>query len=121
MRSSFEFNCGFVQREALVNELRIYDISDIEEPVEITRRQMDFPAGLGITGDFLFVCEGNLGVKLFDVSDRTQPAEIWSDEGFETFDLILKDGLLIVVGPESIRQYDYSDITDIQFLTEIEY
>ncbi len=121
LRSSTQegFGCNAVFR--VVNELRIYNIENLQEPELLTIRQMDFPKGLAITGDYLFVCEGNLGVKLFDVSDRMDPIEIWSDEGFETFDIILKDGLMMVVGPDAIRQYDYTDINNIEYLTAIEF
>lgn len=105
---------------AWINELRIYDVSDLSQPELISITQMDFPKGLAIEGNHLFVCEGNLGLKLFDVTDKTAPVELWEDTGFESYDIILKDGLMMVVGPEAIRQYDYNNIDDIVYLSSID-
>jgi hypothetical protein len=112
-----EDGCFSWNREA--NDLRIYNIENFQEPELISLTEMDFPKGLALTGDYLFVCEGNLGIKLFDVSDKEQPIEIWSDLTFESFDVILKEGLMMVVGPDALRQYDYTDINNITFIEAI--
>lgn len=103
----------------VANDLRIYNIENFQEPELISITEMDFPKGLALTGDYLFVCEGNLGIKLFDVSNKNQPIVIWSDLTFESFDVILKDGLMMVVGPDALRQYDYTDINNITFIESI--
>ncbi len=103
-----------------INELRIYDITDLTQPDLISITEMEFPKGLAVEGDYVFVCEGLSGVRLFDVSDRTAPSLMWVDEGFESYDIILKDGLMMIVGPQAIRQYDYTDINNIQYLSSID-
>jgi len=103
-----------------VNELRIYDASNIEDPVLLSVTDMQFPKGLAIDGDYLFVCEGDTGVKVLDINNPKNPIEKASITKFESYDVIAKDGLLMVVCPNEIRQFDYSDIEDIKFLSTID-
>ena len=102
-----------------INQLRIYDISDFSAPVLISITEMEFPKGLAIDQDVLYVCEGNLGVKVMDVSDPSAPILIDFLDGFQSYDLILKGNLMMVVGPSEIRQFDISDVNDIVYLSTI--
>ena len=114
----FDGPCGGTR--VWINELRIYDVADLSSPELLSITEMGFPKGLALDGNHLFVCEGNTGLKLFDVSDPEVPELMWEDTGFESYDLILKDGLMMVVGPDAIRQYDYSDINDIVYLSSLD-
>lgn len=111
---------GPCARWVQINELRIYNVENIEEPTLLSVTEMEFPKGLAIDGEHLFVCEGNSGLKVFDVTNRENPIEIEFIEGFETFDVIAKDGLLMVTNKSEIRQYDYSDINNIIYLSSID-
>lgn len=114
----FSFDpCGVGFRT--VNELRIYDVQDLSTPELLSVTEMQYPQGLGIFGDHLFVCEGNQGIQLYDVTDREEPVLVWEDLGFKAFDLILKEDLMIVVGSVSLRQYDISDLENIEYINEI--
>lgn len=109
--------CG---RWEQINELRIYNVEDVNNPILVSTTLMEFPKGLAIDGDYLFVCEGNSGLKVFNILDRENPTEIDFIEGFETFDVIAKDGLLMVTNSTEIRQYDYTDINNIIYLSSID-
>jgi len=69
--------------------------------------------GLSIDGDYLFVCDGSNGLKIFDKSIINNIVEVGHLEGQNTRDVIARDGLLIVIGEDDLRQYDYSDINNI--------
>ncbi len=114
---SERINC--ISRSTLFNELRIYDISDIENPQLLSRLNLNFPKGLSIDGNYLFVCEAKAGFKVIDVEDPDSPKILTSVGIFQTYDVIAKDGLLMVVCPTEIRQYDYSDINNISYLSSI--
>lgn len=103
-----------------VNELRIYDISDLSNPTLLSTTPLKIPKGLSLDGDYLFVCEKNNGLSVLDVRDPFSPIITKSFSGFESYDVIAKDGLLLVVCPEELRQYDYTDIDNIYFLSGIE-
>lgn len=103
-----------------MNEIRVYDISDLSSPIFLQTVPMDSPRGIALDGALLFVAEANVGLKILDVSTPDNPKMLYHFEGFRAFDVIAKDGLLVVVGPEKIYEYDYSDIDDVRYLSEIE-
>jgi len=110
-------NC--VTRSTLFNELRIYDISNTENPILLSRLELSYPKGLAIDGNILFVCEEQDGVKVIDVENPKNPVILHSLGKFVSYDVIAKEGVLMVVGPDQIRQYDYTDIENISFLSSI--
>jgi hypothetical protein len=109
---------GFLNcvRFQTINELRIYDITNIQKPVLVSRVNMHKPKGLALDGDLLFVCDSEDGLKIFDVSKRNEPLEIYHFEDGHTFDAIARNGLLVVTGPASIMEYDYSDVENIRLI-----
>ena len=107
-------------RNMPINELRIYDISDIENPKFISATNLEIPKGLAIDEQYLFVCLEKTGLIVLDITNKEEPQEVIKLEGFESYDVIAKDGLLMIVCPTEIREYDYSDITNIKYLNSID-
>lgn len=103
-----------------VNELRVYDINNFQDPQIISQVTMESPKGIGLDGDYLFVCEEENGVVIFDVSVPETPKIIQHFKGFKAFDLIPDNGLLIVVGPDQLHEFDYSIISNIKYLSSID-
>jgi len=119
LSSSFwnaEDPCGSIVN---VNELRAYDVTDLSNPILKNTYNMTSPKGLSIDGDFLFVSNTEEGFSVFEVDHS---GNVWLKEnitGFTSYDLIAKDGKLLVVSPDEIRQYDYSDINDIRLYSTL--
>ncbi|MFK7934320.1 MAG: hypothetical protein AB8G22_12480 [Saprospiraceae bacterium] len=102
-----------------LNVLKIYDIENIEQPNLLAEYPMFRPKGVGLDGTTLFVCDDEQGLKIFDVSDPFAIQLITQFSDFTAFDVIPLDGLLLVVGPENIYQFDYSDLDNIERVGEI--
>ncbi|MEZ4908189.1 MAG: hypothetical protein R2771_11260 [Saprospiraceae bacterium] len=100
-------------RGYIANELRIYNIDNLESPILLSTLNLAVPKGLALKDDILFVCEYYNGVSVIDVSDKTNPVKIAELYGFQSYDVIIKDDLLIVVGPTEIREFDISDVENI--------
>ncbi len=103
-----------------INELRFYNIKDLQQPILESTLEMIDPKGLGLDNNYLFVCENEEGFKVIDVSDHLNPIIIHDIRGLQTTDVILKNGLAIFVGRQAIHEYDYTDITDIKRLGRID-
>ncbi len=103
-----------------INQLRVYDINDVSMAFEVSITEMESPKGLALDGHYLFVCEENNGLKVFNVNDVENPVQINHFPGYEAYDVIAYNGLLMVVSPTEIYQYDYTDISNIQLLSIIE-
>ncbi|MDD2277905.1 MAG: hypothetical protein PHD06_09650 [Bacteroidales bacterium] len=97
------------------NLLEVIDISSIENPYLVKSYPMFNPHGLGVDGNLLFICDGAAGLKIYY---KTDPMAILTNQiahypDFDTFDVIPLNGVLMLVGPGGIYQYDYSDPSNI--------
>ncbi|MFN7118842.1 MAG: LVIVD repeat-containing protein [Saprospiraceae bacterium] len=99
--------------------LEIIDISDPKNPILITSYNMSEPRGLGLDENILFVCNGNQGVRVFDVSNPAQLQEITQLNNIIANDVIVLNGLLLVVGPDNIYQYNYTNVNNIRQVSKI--
>jgi len=99
--------------------LEVIDIKEISNPQVVGSYDMQAPRGLGLDGDVLFVCEGAAGIKVFSTEDPLNLQQINHLTDIHANDVIPLNGTLIVVGPESLLQLDYTDINDIKVISEI--
>ncbi|MEM9547017.1 MAG: hypothetical protein AAGA77_13635 [Bacteroidota bacterium] len=109
--------CG---RQIVLNELRIYDVTDLTNPIQVNAVNMINPKGLAYDQDLLFVCENDGGLKVFDKSDVTDLHLIHHFEDINTFDVIAKNGLLIVIGQGAIYQFNYTSISDMSLISKLD-
>ena len=96
------------------NQLDLVDISDMSNPRLAESFQMQHPHGLGILDESLFVCEGDFGLKAFDISDplKLDNNRLWTDRDRHTYDVIPLGGdtpTLLVVGDDGFLQLDISN------------
>lgn len=113
--------CGGETLTFDVNELRIYDITDITNPQLIDTRPLSAPKGVGIDGNLLFVCDHDQGLKIFNIEDPLNIQEVKVFGDFTAFDVITLNGTLLVVGPDNVYQFNYTDSSDIQLISTIPY
>ncbi|MDN3723716.1 hypothetical protein QRD02_04930 [Aequorivita sp. SDUM287046] len=85
-----------------VNQLEIYDITDVVNPTLLSIRNLMHPKGMGLYGDYLFVCDDE--IKVFDISDPTNSFLVHNINR-EAFDVIVQNNLLIAIGQNGIYQY----------------
>ncbi|WP_430467878.1 LVIVD repeat-containing protein [Winogradskyella ouciana] len=102
-----------------INVLEIYDVTEITNPVLVSSRNLTRPIGIGLYGDYLFVCDDE--VKVFDVSNPEE-SELVTSIDVNSFDVIINNGILVLIGENGLYQYslDSSDITNINHLSTID-
>ncbi|MEL6484438.1 MAG: hypothetical protein AAFP96_06280, partial [Bacteroidota bacterium] len=88
-----------------INVLEIYDITNAQEPMLVSRRNLIFPRGLGLYGDYLVVCDDE--IKIFDISDAANSKLVQTIDRF-AFDVIISGDLLIAIGENGLFQYQLS-------------
>lgn len=101
------------------NLLDILDVTDIENPTLVASYPMESPLGVGIDDKTLFVCEVDFGLKIFDV---TTPGNIQLIEhltDIKARDVIVLDGIVLVLTADTIYQLDYSDLDNITVLSSM--
>ncbi len=100
------------------NLLEVYDIKDVTNPVLVSRRNLVKPIGLALYGNYLFVCDDE--VKIFDVTEPKN-AKLVHSINKSTFDIILYNSVIILVGKNGVYQYslDSSNIKNTKLLSTI--
>jgi hypothetical protein len=90
-----------------INALDIIDITDRYNPNLIATHQMQNPHGLAVAGTTLFLCEGEFGLKVFDISDHHNIKLTTHVETVHAYDVIARSGILTMTGDDGIFQYSY--------------
>ncbi len=93
------------------NALEIIDITDPYAPVLIQNYPMLSPGGLSVDGNLLFLCEGSNGFKVYDISNEKDIQLLTHLTDFHSYDVIARNGTLIVTGEDGIFQYSYDTVT----------
>ncbi|MEX2513759.1 MAG: hypothetical protein WD398_12715 [Cyclobacteriaceae bacterium] len=101
------------------NELHVLDIENLYSPKLIKSYPMENPHGLGLSGNYLYLAEGQYGLKSFDVSDVMKIGDnlIEHFDDFASIDIIPGPKSLIVIGPEGVCQFDYSNPEKLEQLS----
>ncbi|APY09585.1 hypothetical protein BWZ20_03790 [Winogradskyella sp. J14-2] len=101
-----------------LNVLEIYDVTEVTNPILISSRNLTQPIGLGLYGNYLFVCDDE--VKVFDVSNPENSTLVTSID-VNAFDVIINNDIIVLIGDNGLYQYslDYNDINNISHLSTI--
>lgn len=105
-----------------VNRLDVLKLSDnYTENTLLASYPLNGPYGLGIDDEILFVCDGDAGLKVYNVSDKTTIDDhmIARFPTINTYDVIPLNGYLFAIGDDGFYQYDYSDIQNIKEVSYI--
>lgn len=105
-----------------VNELRTYNIEDIENPILLNTRQLTEPKGLGLYGtNYLLVCDDS--VKIFDVSNPKNSKYINEIPTKNAIDIVIRDNHAFIISEGSIDQYelDPTDITKFKKISNFQF
>ncbi|MCL5991696.1 MAG: hypothetical protein M1419_06290 [Bacteroidetes bacterium] len=102
-----------------LNQLDILDITNLTEPKLLKSYPMQEPAGVGIDGTTLFICDGKAGLKVFDVKDPMNIELLNWQSDIQTYDIIPLGKIAIMIGSNGLFQYDYSDPKNLVLLSRI--
>jgi hypothetical protein len=102
------------------NQLEVLDIRNKQNP-QLIKAYTDFenPAGLALDGNLLFICDLENGFFILDVRNPDDVKILHHIEGVNVHDAIARNGILLLVGPKKLHQYDYSDPTAPKLLSTL--
>lgn len=106
------------------NQLDLVNISNIYSPYVEKTFPMEHPHGLSIDDDVLYLCEGEHGLKVFDVSDPLNLDKNRLDyvKNMHAYDVISVPGqsdVLLLIGEDGFYQYDCKDPKNLKLLSKI--
>lgn len=96
------------------DELQVLDISDINNPEIIARQRLTSPKGLAINNNILYVCDE--GIRIFDVSNKSDIQEISFIPNIPANDVIFHDNQLLVTADNGFYQFDVTDAVNVKQL-----
>lgn len=101
-----------------LNVLHVYDTSDASSPNLIHTRNLVYPKGLGLYGDYLIVCDDV--IKIFSITNPENPELVHSIDQ-SCFDVIIKGNDLFAIGDNGMYRYELNslDITQTVFKSKI--
>ncbi len=107
-----------------INQMDLIDISDILNPELVKTFPMDNPHGLSIKDDNLFVCEGEFGMKVFDIDNPLTLDERLINEfdALSAKDVIVLPGnrnIILVVGDDGFYQFGFDNPAQFNALSFI--
>jgi hypothetical protein len=103
LRTSETSSSGAFSRGA--NQLQILDVSDLENPQQLSAFEMTAPWGLGVRHDRAYVCDGSAGLRVLNVSDPQEIPVVASVSTDICFDVLVTDDLLVSTGAGGVNQY----------------
>ncbi len=108
--------CGSGLVEA--NELHVLDVRDVNYPKLLKTYPMTYPAGMGLDGKTLFVCDD--GLRIFDISDPLSIKQLNYLPKLDARDVITAKGTLMIIGEKKLTQLDYRDLKNIKTISEFD-
>lgn len=107
--------------QGFTNQLEVLDISDVTEPDLMKIYPMHNPHGLGIDNNTLFICDGEAGLKAYNAEDpmKIDENQLAHYDNIHAFDVIPLGETLLLIGEDGFHQYDYSEPTNIKWLSTI--
>jgi hypothetical protein len=101
------------------NQLDVIDIRNIVDPQLINSYQLQDPKGLALDGTYLFVCNGEGGLEIYDAHNPYDLYRISGVTGINAYDVILNNNILILIGQDGLFQYNYENIYQLELLSNI--
>lgn len=93
---------------AFESSLQIVDISDLHNLELVKSYEMDNPYGLGIKNNLLFICDGTSGLKVYDKTNIQNLKLLNHFKDVNSFDVIPTNNHLLLIGDNTLFQYNYS-------------
>ena len=106
------------------NQLDVVDITSLTNPRLLKSYPMLNPQGLGVDFPNLFICEGQHGLKTFDVRSALDVKQLQHLTGMNAYDVIplgRYDGVatLLMIGRDGLYQFDYSNPGQLRQMSKI--
>lgn len=105
-----------------VNQLDVVDVSDLLKPQLIATFPMYNPHGLAVRGESLYLCEGDQGLKIYDISEVEEIGQnqIGGIGDYHAYDVIsVSSQLLMMVGKDGFFQFDTNEPSQPRLLSSI--
>lgn len=104
------------------NQLDVIDISDVYNPTLISTTPTTHPHGLTVDNNSLYLCDGDDGLKVFDISNKQNLNQLFHQSSAPAYDAITlpNANVVMVVGKDGFYQYSTINPSSLQLLSHME-
>lgn len=101
------------------SSLDVVDLSNLQSLKMVDTQRMVSPYGLGVSGNMLFVCEGDNGLKIMDLSNPAKPVFKTQFKDVPAYDVIALDSSVVLTGNHGLFQYRFDNNDNMELLSKI--
>ncbi len=112
----FEENCDWKWD----GQITIINIEERDEPLQEAIEYVNTPFGMAIDSHLLFVCGGDSGLTVYDVSDPRVFNILDQVNHINAREVYLHDSLALIHGPDAIYQLSYADPSNLLLLSTLD-
>lgn len=106
---------GSVCRGGILNQMDVIQMSNSYSKFTLLKSYpMYGPQGLGIDDDLLFLCDGDAGLKVYNIADPMAIVQLAVFSSINAYDVIPLNNYLFMIGEKGFMLYDYSNIQNIK-------
>lgn len=113
------------QCQGFTNELDVVNISNLASPSLANVVELETPYGMAVSGNTLFVGQGENGISMLNITDELNPILFNQDPSVEAYDIIshpTDDSRILIAGTQGIDQYQIGDdVKDLTLIGQIQY
>ncbi len=91
------------------NQMDVVDVTTMSSPFLLKTYAMTNPHGLAKAGNYLYICDGKDGLKIYDASTPGNMTLKKHLTGMNTYDAIAWNDNLLLVADDGLYQYNISD------------
>ena len=110
-------NC---RHTAEASRLEVISLANMSTPEQVAQLNMMDPYGLAVNDTLLFVADEDLHVQVISISNRTEPYFLKTLTLMGARDVIALPNHLLVMAEKKLAQYDYSNVQNIQLISQID-
>lgn len=102
-----------------LNELNVLDIRNIQSPILLKTYPFTHPKGLSKEGNTLMVCDGEIGVKIYDASNPENLKLLQNLALEEAYDVICYNNIAYISAKDGLYQFNFSKPDQTKLISKI--
>ncbi len=102
-----------------LNEMNVLDIRNVQSPILLKTYPFTHPKGLSKEGNTLMVCDGEIGVKIYDASNPENIKLLQNLALEEAYDVICYNNIAYVSAKDGLYQFNFSKPNQTKLISKI--
>ena len=102
-----------------LNEMNVLDIRNVQSPILLKTYPFAHPKGLSKEGNILMVCDGEIGVKIYDASNPENIKLLQNLALEEAYDVICYNNIAYISAQDGLYQFNFSKPDQTKLISKI--